>query len=223
MTTNGALLTPKKSEELMAAGINQINISVNGVRDEQFVDLVRTKVNFEKFVENIRYLYSIRGDCLIYVKAIFENLSEDDRKKFMDTFGDCADRIFLEHIFPAWPEFETDFLPDDFQVDHYGNAPEERSVCPYIFYSMTVNSDGSVSLCLQDWARKLVIGSVHDESIKEIWLGKRLDEHRLAHLNGCRKDNQTCGNCGCMSFGAFDNIDAKASAIKERLLAKQYA
>jgi MoaA/NifB/PqqE/SkfB family radical SAM enzyme len=222
MTTNGALLAPKTSEKIIEAGIDQINISVNGMKDEHFTDLVRTKVNFEKFVENIKYLYSIRGNCEIYVKAIKENFSEDDQKRFMDIFGDIADRIFLEHLFPAWPEFETDFFPEEFTIGHYGDKPVERSVCPYIFYSMTINSDGTVSLCLQDWARKLVIGSVDDQKIKDIWMGKNLNEHRIAHLNGCRKDNTTCAGCGCMSMGVFDNIDTGATDIKKRLESGTY-
>ena len=80
-TTNGVLLTPKTSERIIEAGIDQINISVNGTRTEQFVDLVRTKVNFERYVENIKYLYSIRGHCEIYVKAIRKVPPQDDRKK----------------------------------------------------------------------------------------------------------------------------------------------
>jgi radical SAM protein with 4Fe4S-binding SPASM domain len=222
-TTNGALLTPKTSEKIIAAGINQINISVNGVRDEQFMDLVKAKVSFEKYVENIKYLYNIRGDCEIYVKAIHENLSEDDRKRFLDIFGDMADRIFFEHLFRNWPEFETDFFPDQFHVGQYGDPPLERLVCPYIFYSMTVNSDGSVSLCVQDWARKLVVGSVQDQTMEEIWFGKALNNHRMAHLSGCRKDNSTCAKCECMSFGVHDNIDKQASQIKERLTMRQYS
>ncbi len=98
----------------------------------------------------------------------------------------------------------------------------ERSVCPYIFYSTTINSDGSVSLCVQDWARKLVVGSVAEQSVKDIWLGQRINAHRLSHLNGCRKNNATCGQCQCMSLGVFDNIDSKAEEIKQRLLAAAY-
>ena len=221
-TTNGALLSPKTSEKIIEAGIDQINISVNGVSDQQFFDLVKQKVKFEKYVDNIKYLYSIKGKCEIYVKAIYENISEDDRKRFMDTFGDIADRIFFEHLFKNWPGFEPEFLNAEFQVGQYGDPPLERLVCPYIFYSMTVNSDGTVSLCVQDWARKLVVGSVHDQSIKEIWLGKALNDHRIAHLNGCRKDNKTCADCGCMSFGVHDNIDLDAPRIKERLVADNY-
>jgi sulfatase maturation enzyme AslB (radical SAM superfamily) len=221
-TTNGALLTPKNSEKIIAAGIDQINISVNGVRAEQFSDLVKTKVDFDRYVENIRYLYSIKGDCEIYVKAIFENMSEDDRKRFLDVFGDIADRIFFEHLFRNWPEFESDLFPESFHVGQYGDVPLERAVCPYIFYSMTVNSDGTVSLCIQDWARKLVVGSVNVENVRDIWLGGTLNAHRMAHLNGCRKDHATCADCGVMSFGVHDNIDTQAGQIKSRLIMEQY-
>jgi len=221
-TTNGVLLTPKTSEKVIAAGIDQINISVNGIRNEQFVELVKTKVNFERYVDNIKYLYGIRGDCEIYVKAIKENLSEDDQKRFLDIFGDIADRVFFEHLFPNWPGFDDDIIPKDCAVGLYGDEVIERSVCPYIFYSTTVNSDGSVSLCVQDWARKLVVGSVAEQSVKDIWLGQRINAHRLSHLNGCRKNNATCGQCQCMSLGVFDNIDSKAEEIKERLLAAAY-
>lgn len=218
-TTNGVLLLPKISEKIIEAGIDQINISVNGVRDEQFVDLVKTKVNFQKYVENIRYLYEIRGNCEIYIKAIAENLSEDDRKLFVDTFGDMADRIFFEHLFPNWPGFDDEIIPKEGVIGQYGQDPVERAVCPYIFYSTTVNSDGTVSLCIQDWARKLVVGSTAEESIRDIWQGQRLNAHRLSHLSGCRKQDATCAQCQVMSYGVYDNIDADADAIKARLLA----
>lgn len=221
-TTNGVLLTPKTSEKVIAAGTDQINISVNGIRNEQFLDLVRTKVNFQRYVENIRYLYSIRGNCEIYVKAIEENLSEDDRKRFLDIFGDIADRVFFEHLFPNWPGFDDPIIPKQCDVGLYGDEVLERAVCPYIFYSTTINSDGTVSLCVQDWARKLVVGSVAEESVRDIWLGQRINAHRLAHLSGCRKNDATCAQCQCMSLGVFDNIDGKANAIRERLVAEEF-
>lgn len=221
-TTNGVLLTPRTSEKVIEAGIDQINISVNGIRGDQFVDLVRTKVNFKRYVENIKYLYNIRGSCKLYIKALKENLSEDDQKKFLDIFGDIADRVFFEHLFPNWPGFDDDIIPKECSVGLYGDEVLERLVCPYIFYSTTINSDGSVSLCVQDWARQLVVGSVAEETVRDIWLGQRINQHRLSHLNGCRKDNPTCGQCQCMSLGVFDNIDSKAGEIKERLLAAEY-
>lgn len=221
-TTNGALLTPKISEKIIGAGIDQINVSVNGISDSQFMGLVRTKVNFAKYVENIKYLNSIKGNCTLYVKAMAENLSEDERKKFLDIFGDIADRIFFEHLFPNWPDFDDEIIPKNSAVAEYGGKVREQAVCPNIFYSATVNSDGTVSLCVQDWEHKLVVGNVQDESLKDIWLGQRINEHRMAHLEGCRKSNKTCAQCGAMSYALHDDIDKEAAVIRDRLAAGKY-
>jgi radical SAM protein with 4Fe4S-binding SPASM domain len=216
-TTNGVLLSPETSEKIIEAGIDQINVSVNGVTNEQFHDLVRTKVDFARYVERIRYLYSIRGSCVLYVKAIKENLSEDDQKRFLDIFGEIADRVFFEHLIPNWPGFEDEGGPAEYLVGQYGDAPLERAVCPYIFYQMIVNSDGSVSLCVQDWARKLLVGSVLTENVRDIWLGRGINVHRLAHLDGRRKENATCRDCQVMSLGVHDNLDAQAEEVKRRM------
>lgn len=221
-TTNGVLLTPSNSEKLISAGINQINISVNGMSEDQFVELVRTKVNFNRYVENLKYLYSIKGDCVIYIKAIQENLNEDDQKRFLDVFGEISDRIFFEHLFPNWPGFSDDIIPKNSEIALYGGKAIEQSVCPYIFYSTTVNSDGTVSLCIQDWARTLVIGDVTKEPLWQIWNNQAITLHRLNHLSGARKSNKTCGDCGVMKYSLYDNLDENADEIKSRLLAGIY-
>lgn len=221
-TTNGALLSPGMSERLIEAGIDQINISVNGINDGQFTEYTRTSVSFAKYVENIRYLYQIKGKCEIYIKSIKENLSEDDQKTFMDTFGDIADRIFLEDLFPAWPGFESDEIPVQPTVGHYGQKVVERKVCPFVFYMMVIASDGSVCLCVSDWARKAVTGSVLEKSVREIWLGELMNSHRLSHLEGHRMSEPVCDKCDVISCGVFDNVDSDAVEIRERLLAGEY-
>lgn len=221
-TTNGVLLTPRNSERIVAAGIDQINISVNGLSSEQFWDSVRTKVNFARYVENIKYLYSIKGDCIIYIKAIQENLSIDDQKRFLEIFGDISDRIFFEHLFPNWPGFDDEIIPKDGSVGLYGGEVREQSVCPYIFYSTTVNSDGTVSLCIQDWARRLVVGDLNRQSLFEIWSGYQINQHRIRHLEGRRKENTTCRDCGVMSYSVYDDIDLQATQILDRLAQSIY-
>jgi len=221
-TTNGVLLTPRNSERIVAAGIDQINISVNGLSSEQFWNTVKTKVNFSKFVENIKYLYSIKGDCTIYIKAIQENLSIDDQKRFLEIFGDISDRIFFEHLFPNWPGFDDEIIPKDGSVGLYGGQVREQVVCPYIFYSTTVNSDGTVSLCIQDWARRLVVGDLNRQSLFEIWSGAQINQHRTRHLEGRRKENATCRDCGVMSYSVYDDIDHQAAQILDRLTQNIY-
>jgi radical SAM protein with 4Fe4S-binding SPASM domain len=76
-----------------------------------------------------------------------------------------------------------------------------------------VNADGLVSSCLLDWGRKLIIGDVRTESMKQIWNSHRMNALRLQHLEGRRRQNGVCGNCGQLSHCLPDNIDAHRVAL----------
>lgn len=218
-TTNGYLLTPKNVDALVASGLDRINISVDGLSDEMFWDLTKTKVDFQKFVEQIKYLYANKGDCEICIKMLQDKLSEDERKKFYDTFGNYCDRIALENLAPCWPEFDADVrMGVEIQEGIYQQPIGEVDTCPYIFYSISINSDGTSSLCFLDWARKLVIGDVRTQSLKEIWEGEPLFQHRLAHLQGKRKQNPVCASCGQLSHCLPDNIDPYRAMLAEKLV-----
>lgn len=89
------LLHLKSIKKLITSGISQINISVNGVSDERILHYTRTKVDFKKYVENIKDLYNRKEGCEIYIKAIKQNLTEDEQKIFFDIFGNISDRSFF--------------------------------------------------------------------------------------------------------------------------------
>lgn len=140
----------------------------------------------------------------------------------MNTFGDYVDRIFIENVAPCWPEFDVkDSLGVDMAKGIYDQPINEVNTCPYIFYSISVNSDGSVSLCFLDWARKLIIGDVRNQSLKEIWNGEALFQHQIDNLRGKRKENPVCRQCGQLSHCLPDNIDPYVEAIAGRLLASR--
>jgi radical SAM protein with 4Fe4S-binding SPASM domain len=103
----------------------------------------------------------------------------------------------------------------------YDQPIGEVNTCPYIFYSISVNSDGSASLCFLDWAHKLPIGDVRKQSLKEIWEGDTLFQHQIDHLHGKRKANPVCGQCGQLSHCLPDNIDPYVDTLTERLLASR--
>ena len=224
-TTNGYLLTPKMSEALVEAGLDRLNISVDGLSDEQFWEFTKAKVNFEVFAEQIRHLYAVsRGKMEICLKLIGDKFTEDDHKKFYDTFGDYSDRIFIENLAPCWPEFDVETRMDvEITTGIYQQEVSNTNTCPYIFYAMSVNSDGTVSVCFLDWARKLVIGDTRKESLKDIWNGDPMFEIQKMHLKGDRCKNDTCGNCGQLTHCLPDNIDPYAEELLERIIAKREA
>lgn len=221
-TTNGYLLEPDRIKPILDAGLDRINISVNGMSDQQFLEFTGVKVDFENYVESIRSLYEIRGDCEICIKIAGDFLSEEEKERFFDTFGNYTDRIFMENVAPCWPEFDVeDRLGVVITKGIYNQPIGDVNTCPYIFYSISVNSDGSVSLCFLDWAHKLLIGDVRKQSLKGIWEGEALFQHQIEQLRGKRKEDSVCGQCGQLSHCLPDNIDPYVDTIAERLLASR--
>ena len=137
------------------------------------------------------------------------SITEAQRQEFFDTFGDHCDRIFVENFAPCWPEFDIEkHTGVKITKGIYQQDVGDTDTCPYIFYGYSVNADGLVSSCFLDWGRKLVIGDVRQQSMKEIWNSDRMNALRLQHLEGRRRQNGVCGNCGQLSHCLPDNIDA---------------
>jgi len=215
-TTNGALLNPALNRQIIDAGIDQINISVNGVNSEQIYKFTNAKVNFKEYCDNIRDLYENKGSCKIYIKSIKENLSPDEQDAFLNIFGNISDRIFLENLCPAWPEFEFDGIEMKFNSGHYGQPVIQRQVCPFIFYIMVINSDGKASLCVGDWKHQAVYGDTSKQSVKDIWLSDVINSIRIAHLENRRSESSFCGSCQVIYYGTLENIDSFAKEIRQR-------
>lgn len=215
-TTNGALLTKEKSEALIGAGIDLINISIDGLDAEQFQHFAKVKIDFEKFVENIRYLNTIKGSCKIIIKTTSEIIGKNREKEFYETFGDNCDKIFVENTSPCWPDFDVeDRMGIVISEGIYGNEIIEQTACPYLFYSISVNSDMKVSACFVDWSRELIIGDLRVKSLREVWDSQEMNAHRYAHLSGYRMSHKVCGKCGQISHCGPDSIENKIGVIKE--------
>lgn len=216
-TTNAALLTHKLSDEIIAAGLDRINISIEGVTDEQYLDFSRAKVKFTDLVENIRYLYEHKTNLEMLVKINGDVISEEQKQQFLDTFGDITDNIFIESIMDCWPTFEQTKVEVNQKRGIYGNEIKEVMVCPYVFYSMYINSDGTASLCFLDWKHELLIGDAKTQCLQDIWKSEKLAEYRKMFLKMERKSHPICANCGQLKQGAPDDIDSFAEDILKRL------
>lgn len=218
-TTNGYLLSPKVTKSIINSGLDRINISMYGMSDEQFLKFTGVKINFEKYVNNIINLYENKGNCEICIKITGDFITEEEKIKFFDTFGDYTDRIFIENAAPCWVEFDVEKrLGIKITKGIYNNPITYTNICPYIFYMVSINSDGTVSLCFLDWKRKLIIGDIKKQSLKEIWNSNELFKYQVEHISGNRKNINVCKHCSQLSHCLPDNIDLYADDILKRLI-----
>lgn len=214
-TTNASLLNSKLNLELIEAGIDRINISIEGVNEEQYQKFSNVKIDYNRLVENIRHLYEHRKNCEIIIKINGDTISDEDKKKFYDIFGEIADGVNIEHIMSCWSGFELKGLEVNKELGVYGQKIKEVQVCPYVFYSFSINSDGTASLCFLDWSKKLIIGDAKNDSVKNIWNGEKIKEYQKMFLRKERKNNLICGSCQQLTHGMPDDIDSFAENLLE--------
>jgi radical SAM protein with 4Fe4S-binding SPASM domain len=201
-TTNGTLLTPKRGFQLIEAGLGKIYVSVPGDYDQEYIDRIE---NF--------YIHS--GMCEVYVKIIGDDMSDYDKERFYNDFGDISDRIFIENRINCWPNFNAGDNP---KIGIYGNPLTSVKVCPYPLYSLAINSDGTVSACFLDYPQQMILGDLKVESFSEVWNGQKLKDFRIMQLKGERHKHPFCANCGQLTHAAPDDIDKYADELLGRIL-----
>lgn len=207
-TTNAALLTKEKGKAIADAGLDRINISIYGVTNEHYTNFSGVKLEFERVLANVMEFYEVRGKCETLVKINGDTLTHNEKEMFLDQFGNFADKIHIEHIMSCWPEFELRGVEVNQSKGIYGQEIKEVDTCPYPFYSFSINSDGLVSVCFLDWAKKMIVGDANTSSVTEIWNGNLMKSYRKMFLDGNRKKHPVCSNCGQMTHGLPDNIDS---------------
>lgn len=220
-TTNGVLLNPELNRRLSDTGIDRIKISVYGLSTDGFKASTRANVDFDRYVGNIADLYSRRKATKLYIKIMEEGLSEDEKRKFLTTFGDIADVVFFEHCVDTWPDFKFDQSGSltNSNVGIVGQRVRPyKKVCPQPFFNFTVSADGRVTACCADWQVKLVVGNIRHAPLIDIWNGKEFDDIRLMMLRGERACHSLCGKCQYPTFTCVDDIDDAAPMLLERFL-----
>lgn len=218
-TTNGSLLTPGRVESLLDAGIDRINVSVDGMDEDTYARVTGVRMTPQKLAHSVEYLYAAsRGRCEVVVKTIGDILTDDQRREFFDLFGNICDRIFVENFAPCWPQFDVEgHTGVEITRGIYQQPIGGTDVCPYIFYGMSVNADGLVSSCFLDWGRKLIIGDARTQSMRSIWNSEAMNALRLMHLEGRRHEHSVCGGCGQLTHCLPDSVDAHREVLLERV------
>jgi len=222
-TTNASRLSPELNLHIVEAGLDQINISIYGMNAEQYFNFAKAKVDFDRLVGNVRHLFEHRGQCEMKVKINGDVISKADEARFYEIFEPIADGVNVEHVMACWvqtPEFnlsEKGLMPNPLLGIH-GQQIQNVQVCPYVLYSFTIHPEGTASACFLDWGRKLLIGDVRTQSVKEIWDGASLRTHQLMMLRGERKNHPICANCGQMTHGVVpqDNVDIHREMLLEK-------
>lgn len=220
-TTNASLLTHEKSLALIDAGLDRLNISVEGITAEQYLDFSGHKIDYDAFVEQIAFFYEHRGQCEVNIKINGDILTPAQEQLFYDTFGNIADGISVEHTIEYWPKFDEMKVDYDDSVTLLGGQSGEVQVCPYVFYEMCINSDSTYSLCRFDWNHAMLLNQHVGAPVtpKKIWDSIVLWNFQQSFLKKERKmlTVLSCPKCGILKQGVPEDLDEFAEEILDEM------
>lgn len=215
-TTNASILTPELIDDLVSSGIDRINISIEAMNTEKYREFTNNStVIFENIVNNVKLLFEKKQNTIIFVKICGDYLTDEEKEKFKDIFTPISDGCDIEHTMNCWRDVKVENVNQ--KVGIYGQELKEVSVCPYVFYSFFIHSDGHASACFLDWNKKLVIGDAKNESLKSLWNDKLMGSIRKTMLNKERKNHPVCYECNQLIAGMPVDLDDYSEDILGRL------
>ena len=216
VTSNGSLIRSSLHADLVRSGLDYLRISIYGADETDQKANTQTRIPLERVQKNLRDLISARDKMgsstpYVYVKMI-DQLSDHKNQCFLSGFSGIADEVAIEPRMD-WNSPENVNLagvPRDelLSSSYHGNL---KSCCPFPFYTLVIHADLQVSVCCVDWSKSLVIGSLSESRLTDIWNGRKLRNIQLAHLRGMRNSIEACRNCAYLhtSPDTLDGLTAE--------------
>ncbi len=192
MNTNGLLLNPDYSRELINSGLDRILFSLDGATKESY-ESIRIGGKFEKLVNNIREFVEIRNSMnvrrpIIRVGMVRMDENSSEASDFVRMWQGVVDYVSI-----------TDYTNRGEQDDRLEKTQEliavGRRPCPQVWQRLIIAFDGKAIICCRDWDSHHVVGNFNRSSVEEIWKGKALETIRQIHRERRLDDMTACRSC----------------------------
>lgn len=188
-STNGALLSDKKVNKLLEAGIDSIKFSINAV-DAQAYNAVHLVDDFDLVINNFKNLLRLKKEKYPKLKISISsviNMQEDVLKeKFRALLGEDFDLVDLISVYQI--TYTSKF-------EEIASGKKVTKKCPIPFNEIYINSDGSLGLCCKDYFDEVNFGSLKENDFLDLYESRAFKKIRDMHTKSEFPDNHICKNC----------------------------
>jgi hypothetical protein len=186
IVTNGALLTPQKSRELLESGLSLIRISVDGNGAAEY-EAIRPHLSYAVLVENVRALRALRDanpafSTVLTVAGLHLKAYPLDEAAFRAFWGALVDKVYVRN---------------EHDLDRAGPESLLQKVvpCHKLFTQLPVLADGRHTACVFDWYGEAVCGDFARHGLRGAWFSRRRTWYKALHLLGLKKTIPLCRGC----------------------------
>jgi len=201
IVTNGTLLTEEKVKEVCEAEVDRIHFSIDAFTEETYTK-IRRGLNYNKVMTNIENIRN--SDCKTRVTVGFtmqkDNYFElNDFKKFWKKKGITVDISVVNNRSGDLSNFNNiSVLRNDIPFKQrftHNVILRLTGGCIMLATIFNILYNGDVIMCCNDYTKKIILGNVNDESIKEIWTNKKYQSIRELVFDKDFKKIPACSTC----------------------------
>ena len=190
-----ATMTVEKAVAAMENGLSVLKFSLDAMDDDEIKKIRGRKANYNESIKKILEIIKIKKErnfktILVPCMISFRNSEKDKKlhKSFLEFWKPYDVFAYVKSQDNRWL-FEKD-------KDLVNNSHYAKQYCEYPWTSLTVMADGNVVPCTQISNNEIVLGNINENSLEEIWNGKKYEEFRKMHISGKFPENHKClKNC----------------------------
>lgn len=192
LTTNGKTLDAKRAEQLLATGVDLVDISLDAFKPETYAairvkgDLNVTRPNVLNLIKRAQEGGGKTKVVVSYVEQPNNAAETNAFEKYWNDQG--ADYVVIRRL------HSCSGAKTELAKERRKAAPERRP-CLYPWERMVLNARGDLAFCPSDWVHGSVVADYRKTTIKETWNGEFYRSLREAHLKNDYKKHGFCGQC----------------------------
>ncbi len=191
--TNGSLLSPDLSGELIHSGLGSLVINIDAANKKTYSKLKGVSENvYDKVCSNVLFLMNLKRknrlkNPFVIVKLVVDDDNKSEIEEFKAFWNGKVDKVEIKNQF-VWPGSS--------RGDCFSNNRMFRpDLCSTPYQQAVINWDGTVSACCLDYHHKAIIGDIKKDSLFDIWRGEKA---RILRRNLIEKRFQAVPLClGC--------------------------
>jgi MoaA/NifB/PqqE/SkfB family radical SAM enzyme len=188
--TNGSLLDAACALALAEAGLDELNVSVNGFDRDTYVKWM-PGIDYDRVMANLRAVAALRRQGRLGGMRV--RLAVLDLPGARDGAAAFAAETDLEISLRPTTNRAGSVDPAALGVHH--ELDDQPIACQRPFVKAYVLYNGDLVLCNCDWRRTTILGNLRDRSLAELWHDARLNEIRAAHARRLFPADLLCAKC----------------------------
>ncbi len=182
--TNANLLTPEKTDRLAEIGIHTLFVSINTLNSKKYNEIMG--LNLETTLSNLEYLVYRNKNKSVTEKMTFRMTRTDDTPLFeQDQFIKyCKENgipSYIVGLFNYKGEIESQLPIPNYPCEHIDR--------------IDILASGKVTLCCMDQEGEYSWGDVNNESVLDIFNGKKATLYKKMQREGKRNKIKPCSEC----------------------------